>query len=106
MVSMELPAHRVSVGDVPVALSRTEAEVLRLLMRERGRCVSRRQLGIAIAALGAHDLDALVQSLRARLATSGCACLLSAGGLGYRLAGCSAAGPVASQQVGDPQPSQ
>ncbi len=81
---MDLSSYLVTVDGRPVPVPRADAELLKLLLRERGRCVPRRQMAVAMSALGApaETLDDRIRALR--IVLTGVE-IVAVGGVGYRI---------------------
>lgn len=71
-VSMDLTRHRVSVGGRPLALSRTEFDVLRALAARRGETIERTELLVEVwntdASIDPNIVDQYISFLRRKLA--------------------------------------
>ncbi|MET8153226.1 response regulator transcription factor [Actinoplanes sp. NPDC049668] len=81
-VELDQDTHEVRRAGEPVPLSRTEFEVLRCLLRNPGRVLSRAQIE---AATGAADADAVVRSLRCELDRFGAPLIVTQRGFGHAL---------------------
>jgi DNA-binding response OmpR family regulator len=83
-------AGSVSVGGQVIDLTRTELEIVGLLIREEGRVLSRRQilgrLGEGTSQANERTVDAHVKALRRKLRDSR-GCIETVRGSGYRFAG-------------------
>ena len=92
-VSLDPATRTAAAGDVPLALTRSEFEVLRALLLAEGRLLSRRELLHAIFGDDAYRdpraIDVHVHHLREKLAAAGgdSAAIVTVRGAGYRLHG-------------------
>lgn len=89
-LSLDAAAHTVSVGGAPVALTRTEYAILKLLMRNPGQVLAKSTLLARIAAdtpdCTESSLKTHVSHLRAKLREAGGAdCIESVWGIGFRM---------------------
>jgi two-component system OmpR family response regulator len=81
-VELDQDTHEVRRAGEPVQLSRTELEVLRYLLQNPGRVLSRAKIE---AATGAADADVEVGALRAKLDRLGAPLIVTHRGFGYAL---------------------
>jgi two-component system OmpR family response regulator len=81
-VELDQDTHEVRRAGEPVPLSRTELEVLRYLLQNPGRVLSRAKIE---AATGAADADVEVGALRAKLDRLGAPLIVTHRGFGYAL---------------------
>jgi len=97
-LKLSLKTHLLSLDDIPLDLTLTESELLRLLMRNPGRALSRSSfLGVVWGetyVTGDRSVDSAVFRLRKKLDTLGDA-IETVRGAGYRLRCCREQGPLA-----------
>ena len=95
-LELDLEARRARFAGAPLDLTRTEFEILRLLIREEGRVLSRRQIlgrlqGDDVSQASERTVDAHVKALRRKLREARSA-IETVRGVGYRFAAAGAGG--------------